>query len=505
MKLRKKIAVVGVATALVAGVVLVAPAQAASKDLVVGITLDIDKLDPQGATSFSTVRALGLVYGSLVEVGPKLQIRPGLATSWGFNAAGTELRLHLRKGVKFQDGSAFDATDVKASLDRILDPANKAAARANIATIKSISASGLNVTLTLTQPNVPILAALDGVNMAMLSSTDIAAGNVGKAGSVNGTGPFKFVSWDAGQSVKLTKNSTYWGGAPKLDTVTFRVIPTEASILSALNAGTVQFAVITSPLVAKQVSSNLTMYKTPGLAYMALQINARQAPFNNLNVRLAVQCAISRAEVVKTAASGDGSVIGPITSPAYKSDPKARPCPEVDLVKAKAYLTAAGYPNGLTFKTMVAPTQQATIAGIGQSLKSQLAKAGITMELDVVDDSTFVSRWLAADFGTAIANNGGKIDPDTMYTRYFTSTGNLNKVAGYSSATLDSLFTQGKASGSVTQRTAIYKAISAELETNAAWVWLFAPLEYRVTAKNVTGFVPLATGSLLELRKVDMN
>ena len=503
MKLRKKLAVVGVATALVAGVVLVAPAQAASKDLVVGITLDIDKLDPQGATSFSTVRALGLVYGSLVEVGPKLQIRPGLATSWGFNATGTQLRLHLRKGVKFQDGPPFDAQDVKASLERILDPASKAAARANIATIKSITASGLDVTLNLTIPNVPILAALDGVNMAMLSKKDIAAGNIGK--TVNGTGPFKYVSWDAGQSVKLIKNPTYWGGAPKLDSVTFRVIPTEASILSALNAGTVQFAVITSPLVAKQVGSNLTMYKTPGLAYMALQINARQAPFNNLNVRLALQCAISRAEVIKTAASGDGSVIGPITSPAYKSDPKARPCPEADIAKAKAYLTAGGYPNGLTIKTMVAPTQQATIAGIGQSLKSQLAKAGITMELDVVDDSTYVSRWLAADFGTAIANNGGKIDPDTMYTRYFTSTGNLNKVAGYSSATLDSLFIQGKSSGSVTQRTAIYKAISAELENNAAWVWLFAPLEYRVTAKNVTGFIPLATGSLLELRKVDMN
>jgi len=503
VKLRKKLAVVGVATALVAGVVLVAPAQAASKDLVVGITLDIDKLDPQGATSFSTVRALGLVYGSLVEVGPKLQIRPGLATSWGFNATGTQLRLHLRKGVKFQDGTPFDAQDVKASLERILDPASKAAARANIATIKSITASGLDVTLNLTIPNVPILAALDGVNMAMLSKKDIAAGNIGK--TVNGTGPFKYVSWDAGQSVKLIKNPTYWGGAPKLDSVTFRVIPTEASILSALNAGTVQFAVITSPLVAKQVGSNLTMYKTPGLAYMALQINARQAPFNNLNVRLALQCAISRAEVIKTAASGDGSVIGPITSPAYKSDPKARPCPEADIAKAKAYLTAGGYPNGLTIKTMVAPTQQATIAGIGQSLKSQLAKAGITMELDVVDDSTYVSRWLAADFGTAIANNGGKIDPDTMYTRYFTSTGNLNKVAGYSSATLDSLFIQGKSSGSVTQRTAIYKAISAELENNAAWVWLFAPLEYRVTAKNVTGFIPLATGSLLELRKVDMN
>ena len=503
MRLRKKFAVASVVTALVAGVVLVAPAHAASKDLVVGITLDIDKLDPQAATSFATVRALGLVFGSLVEVGPKLDIRPGLATSWSFNAAGTQLRLHIRKGVKFQDGTSFGPEDVKASLQRILDPATKASARSNLLTIKTITVFGNDVILDLTIPNVPILAALDGVNMAMLSSKDIAAGTIGK--TVNGTGPFSFVSWTPGQSVKLASNPTYWGHKPKLDTITFRIIPNESSILSALNAGTIQFSVITDPLIAKQVGKNLKKYATPSLAYIVLQINARKAPMDNLNVRLAIQCAISRSEVVKTAQSGEGTVIGPITSPAYFSNPNDRPCPNADIAKAKQLLTTAGYPNGITISTIVAPTQFATASAVAQSLKAQLAKAGITLNLEVVDDSTFISRWLGADFQTAIANNGGRIDPDTMYTRYFTSTGNLNKVAGYSSAKLDSLFALGKSTGNVAQRKGVYKSISEELETNAAWVWLFAPYEYRVASKKLTGFVPLATGSLLELRKADLS
>ena len=494
---------IGASVAVISGSLIAsAPAQAASKDLTIGLTLDIDKLDPQGATGFGTVRALGLVYGSLVEVGPKLDIRAGLARAWGFNAEGTQLRLHLRKGVKFQDGSTFDAADVKASLERILDPATKAAARANILSIKSIEASGLKVVLNLTIPNVAILAALDGVNMAMLSSDDIKAGTIGK--TVNGTGPFKYISWEPGQSVKLARNETYWGGKPKLDTVTFRVIPTEASILSALNAGTIQFSVITSPLVAKQAGSNLKVYRTPGLAYVALQLNAKVAPFDKLGVRLAIQCAINRSEVVQTASAGEGAVIGPITSPAFASNPNARPCPKVDLVQAKKYLDEAGYPNGLTIKTMVAPTQFATASGTAQSLKAQLAKAGITLEIDAVDSSTFISRWLGANFGSAIANNGGRIDPDTMYTRYFTSTGNLNKVAGYSSATLDANFIKGKSSGRDADRKAAYTAISNELEDNAVWIWLFSPFEYRVATKNVTGFIPLATGSLLELRKVDL-
>jgi len=300
------------------GTSAVLPAQAATKDITIGATLDMDKYDPHTATGFGTGRVLGLAYGSLVELGPKLDIRAGLARSWGFNAAGTQLRMTLRKGVKFHDGSTFDATDVKASLERILDPNTKAAARSNITTIKSITiVNPYQITLDLTQANVPILAALDGFNMSMVSSDDIASGKVGKV--VNGTGPFKFLSWEPGQTIKLTKNATYWGGAPKVDNVTFRIIPNEASILAALNSGAINFAVITSPDVAKQVGSNLTMLKVPALAYMALQINARVAPYDKLGVRLALQCAIDRSEVLKTASGGQGTVVGPITSPAYKS------------------------------------------------------------------------------------------------------------------------------------------------------------------------------------------
>jgi len=502
VKLSKKFAIFSISTAMVAGVAFVAPAQAASKDLAVGVTVDIDKFDPHTATSFSTIRVLGLTYGSLVENGPKLDIRSGLAASWGFNADSTELRLKLRKGVKFHDGSTFGAEDVVASINRILDPATKAAARTTLSSITSVTGSGLSVLIKMSIPNAPILSALDGVTMSMLSSDDIAADKIGK--TVNGTGPFKYVSWEPGQSIKLEKNASYWKAPVKLDTVTFRIIPTEASILAGLNAGTIQFSIITSPTVALQVGKNLNLYRTPALSYIALQLNARVAPLNNLNVRLAIQCAISRSEVVKTAASGEGKVIGPITSPAYFSNPNDRPCPNVDLAKSKKYLADAGYPDGLTIKSIVAPTQNAVLSGTAQSLKAQLAKVGINLELDIMDSSTFVTRWLAADFVSAIANNGGNKDPDTMYSRFFPSNGNFNKTTGYSSATMDALFLKGKATGRVSERQAIYKKISQELEDNAAWIWLFSPNEYRAAAKNVTGFIPLATGSLLELRVVDL-
>jgi peptide/nickel transport system substrate-binding protein len=334
----------------------------------------------------------------------------------------------------------------------------------------------------------------------MLSADDITANKIGGSNKPNGTGPYKFVSWTPTQSVKLAANDSYYKGAPKIKNITIQVIPNEASILSAINAGTIQLGILTDPLIAKQVNSrNAKLQKVPALGYYALQFNTKVAPLNDKNVRLAIQCAISRQEVVATALLGEGSITGPITSPNYKSDTNARPCPKQDLAKAKEYLAASGKKD-VTFKALVTSTGWATSVAMAQNIKAQLAKAGITMDLDIVDQATYVPRWLAADFTATLANNGGRIDPDTMYTRYFTSAGNLNKVATYSSATLDANFLLGKSSGKTSVRKGAYTAISKELEDNAIWVWLATPYEYRVTSRNLSGFTALVTGSLITLR-----
>jgi peptide/nickel transport system substrate-binding protein len=91
-----------------------------------------------------------------------------------------------------------------------------------------------------------------------------------------------------------------------------------------------------------------------------------------------------------------------------------------------------------------------------------------------------------------------------MYTRYFTSTGNLNKVATYSSPTLDANFIKGKTSGKIADRKSAYTAISKELEDNAVWIWLATPYEYRVATRKLRGFSALANGSLLQLRSATL-
>jgi peptide/nickel transport system substrate-binding protein len=501
---RRLILILASLAALVA--VVAASAQstspAAGKTLVVGRTADVDKLDPHLATAFQTIQTLDLIYGTLVQLTPSLDIVPGLATSWKFSKGARTLTLRLRAGVRFHDGSAFDSQDVKASLSRIVNPKNGAVGRSNLADIWQIAAPGpRTVVIRLHNPDVPLLAALADVNTAILSSGDIASGSFLK--TPNGTGPFKFSSWSPGQSVNLVRNPSYWGNKVQLDGVQFRVIPDESSVLSAVKSGNVQMGLISDPLVARQAGSGLTVFRTPSLSYHVLMLNARHGALTNVNVRLAIQCAVDRKEVLDSAALGEGRVIGPITSPAYRSDPNDRPCPTRNLTKARQYLAKSGQSN-VTIKTIVETGEYATAVNEAQSLQSQLSKIGITLDLQTLDANAYVKRWLAADFDAAVALNGGRVDPDTMYNRYFTSKGNLNTVAGYASSQLDQLFMQGRATSDVAVRKPIYKKLSETLENNAVWIWMFSSYDYRIAAKSVRNFTPMPNGSLQFLRQTSL-
>jgi peptide/nickel transport system substrate-binding protein len=473
---------------------------AAPSGLVVGATSDPDTLFPWKATQFQAVHVLEQLYGTLTELDADLEVVPGLAESWQVSDDGRTITMALRQGVTFADGSAFDSTDVRASLDRIRDEATGAVAAASLASVSAVEAPDPNtVVLTLSGPDAGILAALASVNLAMLPSD---ASEQALAETPNGTGPFTLTQRTPNQSIALSPNPTFWGGAPRLPSLEFRVIPDETSIVSAMQSGNVDFAVFDDPLVAQSAEgSGLTVTETPQLSYHVLQLNARQAPLDNLDVRLAIQCAIDRQQVLDTAALGEGEVIGPITSPAYRSDPAARPCPQRDVDAAKRHLAAAGHAGGLTLSTIVSQGEYATSVNEATNVQAQLAEAGITLNLDVLESGAYVDRWVAADFQTAVALNGGRPDPDGMYGRYFTSTGNLNKVAGYSSPTLDALFAQGKATADPEARKGIYQQVSAELETNAAWVWLFTSFTYTATGAEVSGFKPMANGSLKYLRE----
>jgi len=474
------------------------PEPTSGGSMVVGITVDPDTIFPWKATQFQAFRMLENVYDTLTAFDADLNVVPGLAESWEVSDDGLAITFDLRDGVKFSDGSDFDSADVKYSYEAIQDEANAAVARSTLGGVTSIDTPDSDtVVLNLATADVGILANLTSVNLAIVSSDDTEET---LSTATNGTGPFVLESRTAGQNVVLARNPNYWGDATPLDTVEFRVLPDEAAIAAAMSAGNVQMAVFSDPITARTVTGDVTVNTTPQLSYHALMLNARNGSMTDKNVRLAIQCAIDRQAVLDTALLGEGAVTGPITSPAFRSDPNARPCPERDLAAAADYLAASGNAGGLEIDAIVAQNLYAGAVEIAQAVAAQLAEANITLNLEVLESGTYIDRWIAGDFESAIALNGGRPDPDGMYGRYFPSTGNLNQVSGYSSDTMDALFAAGKSEGDPAVRKQIYADVSAELEDNAVWVWMFSGYTYTATSDSITGFTPMTTGSWQYLR-----
>ena len=473
--------------------------------LVIGEVTGVQKLDPQVATKFVDVAALGLIYQPLIKLDSHLQLQPDLARSWQVSSDASTLTLHLQQGVTFHDGSAFTSSDVRASLERVLDPKTGAAARSYLSAVKSIDAPDPSTAvLHLSRPDYSIVSGLASTNLAMLPQKAIDAGTI--ATQPDGTGPFKFLAWNPQTSFSAVRNDHYWNGKVSLDRVEMRVIPDEQSMAAALKAGTIQLGSMSQPQVVRQLSGGkLQVQKVLALSYRALMLQSGKGPLANVNARLAVQCAIDRQQVIGAAVLGDGKVIGPVPQGPYASDPSARPCPTRDVTRAKDYLARAGMPNGFAFKALYAPEEDPTSEAQVVSVQGQLAQVGIQMQPDNQAGDSYVQRWLAGDFESAFALNGAGPDPYTMYGRYFGQGANLGKPAGFASPQLAQLLVQGDQSTSTGERSTAYQSFYRQLEDNAVWIWLFDGDQYTVLSSRVHGFQAVPTGSLEGLSQTTLS
>jgi peptide/nickel transport system substrate-binding protein len=466
--------------------------------VVVADTSSVQKLDPAVMTNFLDFQAIGMIYQPLVTLDANLQVQPDLATSWTTSSDGKTLTFQLRSGVKFDDGSPFTSADVKATFERIMKPSTGAAAASYLSGVSSIDTpSPTQVVLNLKAPDSSLLDGLTSENMAIASTKSITAGTLAK--TPNGTGPYKYSSYVPNTSFTVNANTGYWGPTPKIATIEFKTIPTEQSIASALQAGTVQMGLITQPQVIQQLgSAPVTTAKELDLNYRALMIQSK-GPLANVNARLAVQCAIDRKAVLQASVLGQGKVVGPVPQGPFASDPNSGTCANQSTSQAKSFLAKAGEPNGFSFTALTSNDLDGTSNAQAITVQGELAKVGIHMSIDNVAGSDYIQRWLKGDFQAAFAENGASPSPYTMYGRYFGTGASLAVPSGYKSSQLASLLAQADSSTSAATQKQLYAQISNNLVNNAVWIWLFNAYDYYVTTKSVSGFQPLPTGSLLGL------
>lgn len=477
-----------------------------SNILIMARAADTTGLDPHKQTAFASLRLLELVYEPLVQLDAELKINPALAESWKFADDAKTLTMNLRKGVKFHDGSDFTSADVKATFERILKEDTGAAGRANFLSIESMDTPDDNtIVFHLNTADVPILAAMASVNSVIVPSEMVEGDAL--AQKAIGTGPFILDQWVPDQKTTLKANVDWWGEGPFVDGIEMRVIPDEATILAGLRAGEIDFGLLNDPLVATLIKddANITLNRVPALAYHVFQLNPSRAPMDKLEVRQAMSCAIDRQEVLDTASLGEGTVTGPLTIPSYHLPTDQFFCYQKDVAKAKDLLKKAGVTDGFTVKAIVANAEPPTALSEAQTIQAQLAEIGITVEIESLELSVYVDRWLAGDFDTAVALNGGRPDPYTMYARYWTKTGNLQKVSNYIDDTLDSLMAQGRAETDTQKRFEIFSEFQKHLVEVSPWIWLYNGYEYTAQQKYVEGFTPDPNDSLVSFRQVKLN
>jgi peptide/nickel transport system substrate-binding protein len=506
MRLLRFASVVGAMLLVMSSVLQAIPARAQGNTLIMARAIDATGLDPHTQTAFASLRLIELIYEPLVRTNENFEIVPALAESWEFSEDGTQLTFNLRQGVTFHDGSDFTAEDVIASYERILDEETGSATRTNLLSIESMdSPDDYTVVLNLSLPDVPLLSALTSANTAIMSSEIIETGD--PTVDAIGTGPFVLDQWTPEERTLLSANPDWWGEGPNIDGIEMRIIPDESTIMAALRAGEVDFAMLNDPLVATLPTegSDVIINRAPDIAYHVLQLRAAVEPLDILEVRQAISCAIDRQEVIDSAALGEGRVTGPLTMESFALPPEELFCYEQDLDLARDLMEQAGYADGFELNIIAGVGEPPTAVTEAETIQSQLAEINIDVVIEPLELSVYVDRWLAGDFEAAIALNGGRADPYTMYSRYWQMDAQFQNVAGYIDETLDDLMRRGQVELDPDARLEIFNEFERHLAEMSPWVWLYTGFLYTAQQPYVEGFVPDPNGSLYSLNQVTLN
>jgi len=286
----------------------------------VGLYVDAVTMDPHYSGSKVDRQVYFNIYNALVGLGPNLDIVPELAESWETPDPTTYI-FKLRKGVKFHDGTDFDAKAVKVNFDRMMNPDNKSLRIGEVRSIDSVEVvDAATVKLRLKQPDSALLATLTDRAGMMISPAAIQKFGKDLARNPVGTGPFTYVRWQKDDHILLKRNDTYWErGKPYLDQVRYRVVLDDSVKVSALKAGELDLIDYVQPkdVAGLKSDASLNVVDVPSLAVWWFWLNSTKPPFDNKALREAFAYAIDIETIVKRLYLGVGCrPTGPSRPPA---------------------------------------------------------------------------------------------------------------------------------------------------------------------------------------------
>jgi len=386
------------ALALVGLAVLAAPSPAPTQAPVAGGTLtfaagaDPDSLDPQNTQSNPGEQINRMMYENLVRFNAKMQVEPALAESWTTSPDGLVWTFRLRQGVRFHDGTPFDARAAKYFVDRVLGDEKPFKASLYTPFVQGAEVvEPYTLRITLKHPFAAFLFRLAHSAGGIVSPA--AHQKWGKDLTLHpvGTGPFKFVEWVKGDRVVLERNDAYWGGRPYLDRVVIRTVREDSARVLMLESGDADLIVNIPPedIPRLRKDPRFLVESSPTARALFITINVRKKPFDDVRVRQALNHAVNREAIVKELYQGNAQVIpghvaplqnGFAALPGYAYDPK----------RARELLVQAGHPT-LRVKLWSPKGRYVKDYELAQAVQQDLAAVGVEATLSTMEWAAYLA------------------------------------------------------------------------------------------------------------------
>ena len=471
-----------------------------AKDLTIGLNADPDALDPAVSRTMVGREVFTSLFDKLIDVDQQMNFVPALATDWQWTDNNTTLTLSLRQGVKFHDGTPFNAQAVQYNLNRsmTMPSSNRKDDLAMVSKIEVID--DYTVKIHLKQPFVPFLAALTDRSGMMISPT--AAEKEGKNFSRHpvGTGPYQFESRVTQDKIVLSKFHDYWEADHyHFDKVTFLPLPDSTIRLANLQSGQLDIAERIAPSDVAAVKANpaLKLLSTTSIGYNGIVFNLgygaykeKESAIKNPLVREAFEYAIDRNVINQVVFAGQYVVDNQWVSPDSPYRAPNLPIPERDVEKAKALLKQAGY-DAVNIELMIANTTEAT--QMGQVIQAMASEAGINIQLKTMEFATSIQAMSKGDYEAYIAGWSGRVDPDGNMYLYYGKEAPLNE-NGFDDQEVQTWLDQARSEADVEKRQALYAQAMTKVAQTRPWLYLYYPQWQWGVSQAIQGFTPYGDG-----------
>lgn len=475
------------------------------KTLYVGLSSAPATLDPRNAMDAGGMRLTGLLFSSVVRLGPDLEIIGEAATSWTYK--NLVYTFNLRPGLKFVDinGGTFPVTqeDILFSIETFRTAGRFASSLEPIAKVEATYdvKNGGQLTIGLKSYSATLLTDLTPVKI--LPKNIVTQKSDAFRDQPVGSGPFRFVSADTNE-IKIRANPDCAYVQPKMENVVFKIVREDNTRFLKVLKGEldlVQQELPPSKVMEIEKKGGFQVFKYPGLSMTYLLVNLKDATFQKKESRQALSAAINRDEIIRFKLEGLAQPATSILSPINPYHDVSLSAPKFDLEAAKGLIKAAG----LEGKEVVLKTSNSTQAvENGKVLANQLEQAGLKVKLQSFEWATFYKDMDQGNFQLATMKWVGTTDPDIYKTAFHSQEvppKGRNR-GSYNNPTLDKLVDQGRGIEDTRKRIDHYKKVQKLIYADLPMIPLWYEFEVAVASTKVKDYSPSKNGDYSSLTKV---